>query len=303
MPEDIHGEYSRPMTAGEAPRPARAPGGGVAHGISASRQRTDRGCGSSILWHVLSVESDVSRERRTVARVPGRPKPEPHDEKAARRGNWLRAAVLGANDGIISVAALVLGVAGATGDRGVLVAAGLTGLVAGAFSMGVGEYVSVSTQRDTDKAMLELERHELEEDPKGELAELTYLYADKGLPLDLAAEVAVELTRHDALRSHAEAELNIDPDVLADPWAAAASSVLSFALGALLPLLAIVLTPASLRVPVTAVAVLAALAVTGYESARLGRAGARRATVRVLVGGAVAMTVTYALGLAIGTAI
>ena len=179
---------------------------------------------------------------------------EPHDEGAASRTNWLRAGVLGADDGIVSVAALLLGVAGATADRAVLVAAGLSGLVAGALSMGIGEYVSVSTQRDTEQALLELERRELEEDPKGELRELTWLYADKGLPLDLAAEVAVELTRHDALRSHAEAELNIDPDQLVSPWAAALASTASFALGALLPLLAIVLSPAWLRVPLTAAA-------------------------------------------------
>jgi len=225
---------------------------------------------------------------------------EPHDEAAARRTNRLRAGVLGANDGIVSVAALLLGVAGATTDRAVLVTAGLSGLVAGALSMGIGEYVSVSTQRDTERALLELERQELAEDPKGELSELTYLYADKGLPLDLAAEVAVELTRHDALRSHAEAELNIDPDRFVSPWAALAASTGSFALGALLPLLAMILAPAWLRAPLTAAAVLVALAATGYLSARVGRAGARRATIRVVLGGALAMGVTYCIGLAIG---
>lgn len=243
----------------------------------------------------------MSRQHQTVARAARQRSEEPHDEKAARRGNWLRAGVLGADDGIVSVAALLIGVAGATTDRAVLVTAGLSGLVAGAFSMGVGEYVSVSTQRDTERAMLSLERQELEADPKGELAELTYLYADKGLPLDLAAEVAVELTRHDALRSHAEAELNIDPDVLVSPWAAAAASTLSFALGALLPLLAMVPAPAWLRVPLTAAAVLLALAGTGYVSARLGRAGAGRATLRVVLGGALAMAITYSVGLAIGS--
>jgi vacuolar iron transporter family protein len=225
---------------------------------------------------------------------------EPHDEGAVRRTNWLRAGVLGANDGVVSVAALLLGVAGATTDRAVLVTAGLSGLVAGALSMGIGEYVSVSTQRDTERALLDLERRELDEDPKGELKELTFLYADKGLPLDLAAEVAVELTRHDALRSHADAELNIDPDQLVNPWAAAAASTFSFALGALLPLLAMVLAPAWLRAPLTAVAVLLALAATGYFSARLGRAGAGRATIRVVAGVALAMAVTYAIGVAIG---
>jgi VIT1/CCC1 family predicted Fe2+/Mn2+ transporter len=228
---------------------------------------------------------------------------EPHDDRAARRANWLRAGVLGADDGIVSVAALLLGVAGATGERAVMLAAGVSGLVAGALSMGIGEYVSVSTQRDTERALLDLERRELEEDPKGELRELTWLYADKGLPLDLAAEVAVELTRHDALRSHADAELNIDPDELVDPWAAAAASAGSFALGALLPLVAIVVSPAWLRVPLTVVAVLLALAATGFASARLGRAGARRATLRVILGGALAMAVTYGIGLAVGTAI
>jgi vacuolar iron transporter family protein len=249
----------------------------------------------------------VEAELRDVERITMNASPkqaeEPHDDRAARRANWLRAGVLGADDGIVSVAALLLGVAAATTDRGILVAAGLSGLVAGALSMGIGEYVSVSTQRDTERALLDLERRELEEDPKGELRELTWLYADKGLPLDLAAEVAVELTRHDALRSHADAELNIDPDELVDPWAAAFASAGSFAVGAVLPFLAIVLSPAWLRVPLTVAGVLLALAATGYASARLGRAGARRATLRVVLGGALAMAITYAIGLAVGAAI
>jgi VIT1/CCC1 family predicted Fe2+/Mn2+ transporter len=221
----------------------------------------------------------------------------------AGRLNWLRAGVLGANDGIVSVAGLVVGVAGASSSRSALLTAGLAGLVAGALSMGAGEYVSVSTQRDTEQAMLAKERRELAEDPAGERRELAGIYEDKGLSPQLAGEVADELTAHDAFRAHASAELNIDPDELTKPWAAAAASVASFTVGALLPLLAITLLPASSRVPVTFVAVLLALAATGSVSAHLGGAPKFRAIARVVLGGAVAMIVTYAIGVLVGTAV
>ena len=166
---------------------------------------------------------------------------EPHEGGIGNRLNWLRAGVLGANDGIVSTAGIVVGVAGATSDRTSILVAGVAGLAAGALSMGAGEYVSVSTQRDSEHALLEKERRELEEEPEEELAELAGIYVGKGLSEDLAMEVARQLTEHDALGAHAEAELNIDPDDLTNPWHAAWASMVSFTVGALLPLLTIVL--------------------------------------------------------------
>ena len=150
---------------------------------------------------------------------------EPHDESLAARLNWLRAGVLGANDGIVSTAGLVVGVAGATTDRRAILVAGVAGLVAGAMSMAAGEYVSVSTQRDSEQALLAKERRELREEPEEELAELAGLYVQKGLAEDLALQVAEQLTEHDALGAHAEAELGIDPDDLTNPWHAALASM------------------------------------------------------------------------------
>ena len=162
----------------------------------------------------------------------------------SQRLNWLRAGVLGANDGIVSTAGLVIGVAAATTSRTAILTAGLAGLVAGAMSMAVGEYVSVSTQRDTEEALLVKERRELDEMPEFELGELTALYAAKGLTDEVADEVAVQLTAHDALAAHADIELGIDPDDLSNPWHAAFASFLAFTVGSLLPLIA-VLTPRS----------------------------------------------------------
>ncbi|HMM94086.1 VIT family protein [Phycicoccus sp.] len=226
---------------------------------------------------------------------------EAHDKSFAGRLNWLRAGVLGANDGIVSTAGLVIGVAAATTSRGAVLTAGLAGLAAGAMSMAVGEYVSVSTQRDSERALIAKEVRELREEPEAELAELSGIYEGKGLSPDLARQVAVELTAHDALAAHAEVELGIDPENLTNPWHAAWASMVAFTVGALLPLLAIVLPPTGWRVPVTVVAVVLALAGTGLLSARLGDADARRATVRVVVGGLVAMVVTYAIGSLVGT--
>ncbi len=214
--------------------------------------------------------------------------------------NWLRAGVLGANDGIVSTAGLVVGVAGASTDRQVLLAVGLAGLVAGALSMAGGEYVSVSSQRDTENAVLAKERWELEHLPELELDELTEIYRSRGLPPDLARRVAVQLTEHDALGAHAEAELGIDPDERSNPLLAAWASLVAFTLGALLPLLAIVLPPVSLRVPVTFVAVTIALMLTGVVSARLGHAPALPAVVRNVCVGLLAMGVTFVVGLLVG---
>ena len=228
---------------------------------------------------------------------------EPHEQNHAARLNWLRAGVLGANDGIVSTAGLVIGVAAATPHRAAILTAGLAGLAAGAMSMAVGEYVSVSTQRDTEQALLAKERRELREMPDEELAELAGLYERRGLSRDLARQVAVQLTAHDALAAHAEVELGIDPNELTNPWHAAWASMLAFTVGALLPLAAVLLPPPSGQVPVTATAVVLSLALTGWISARLGGARLRPAIVRNIAGGALAMAVTYAIGSVVGLAI
>ncbi len=241
-----------------------------------------------------SPDADESAESSYVAHPD-----EPHDVSDSSRLNWLRAAVLGANDGVISVAGLVIGVAGANNDRNALLVAGLAGLVAGALSMAAGEYVSVSTQRDGEKALLAKERRELREMPQEELEELTQLYQDKGLDRPLAEQVAQQLTDHDALAAHAEVELGIDPDDLTNPWHAAWASMASFTVGALLPTL-VILLPSGVNIWATFVAVVVMLAVTGGVSARLSGADTRRAVARNVLGGAVAMTVTYLIGSVVG---
>ncbi|MFF0492707.1 VIT family protein [Nocardia sp. NPDC004068] len=227
---------------------------------------------------------------------------EPHGGGLGARLNWLRAGVLGADDGIVSVAGIVVGMAAATTNSAAIVAAGVAGLAAGAVSMALGEYVSVSTQRDSERAVLAVERRELAEMPEQELAELAAIYQGKGLSPATAWRVAEELTENDAFTAHAEAELGIDPTALTNPWHAALSSALSFTLGALLPLLAI-LSPAAIRVPATVGAVLLALGLTGALGARLGGAPVGRATIRVLLGGALAMATTYAVGHLVGITI
>lgn len=228
---------------------------------------------------------------------------EPHGDNISGRLNWLRAGVLGANDGIVSTAGIVIGVAGATTDRAVLITAGIAGLAAGAMSMAVGEYVSVSTQKDTEKALLTKERRELEETPDEELEELTGIYEAKGIPRALAEQVAHHLTAHDAIGAHAEAELRIDPDNLTSPTHAAFASFIAFTLGSLLPLLAITLTPMSWRIPITVIAVVLALAGTGLLAARLGSAPVGRSLWRNVIGGLVAMAVTYGIGTLVGHAV
>ena len=228
---------------------------------------------------------------------------EPHAGGTAGRLNWLRAAVLGANDGIVSVAGIVIGVAGATTARGPIFTAGLAGLVAGAVSMALGEYVSVSGQRDSQRAQIGQEKRELASTPEAELAELTALYEAKGLSAATARTVATELTARDALAAHLDAELHLDPDDVASPAQAASASALSFVSGAVLPMLAILLPPPMVRVPVAFAAVLVALALTGALSARLGRSSVRHAVMRVVAGGAIGLGVTYGIGTLFGTAI
>ncbi|OHB20390.1 MAG: hypothetical protein A2854_01405 [Parcubacteria group bacterium RIFCSPHIGHO2_01_FULL_56_18] len=227
--------------------------------------------------------------------------PEPHGGTASKT-NWLRAAVLGANDGIVSVAALIVGVAGATNDAQHILLTGIAGLLAGALSMAVGEHVSVSSQRDTERALLAKEKGELENQPEAELEELTHLYELKGLSRSTAASVAKELTEKDAFAAHVDAELNIDPSELTNPWHAAYASAASFVAGAAIPLIAVFLPPAAWRVPTTFVAVLVALAATGYLSARVSDANPMRVTTRVVLGGALAMAVTFGIGTLFGVA-
>jgi VIT1/CCC1 family predicted Fe2+/Mn2+ transporter len=253
----------------------------------------------------MSTDDDMPSADQVEAAEAGRAThpQEPHAGGIAGRLNWLRAAVLGANDGIVSVAGIVIGVAGATTARGPIFTAGLAGLVGGAVSMALGEYVSVSSQRDSERAQITQEKRELADSPEAELAELTALYEAKGLSAGTARTVAAELTARGPLAAHLDAELHIDPADLANPVQAAGASALSFVSGALLPMLAILLPPAALRVPVTFAAVLVALALTGALSARLGGSNVRRAVVRVVVGGALGLAFTYGVGHLFGTAI
>ncbi len=219
------------------------------------------------------------------------------EEHRSGVGGWLRAAVLGANDGIVSIASLVLGVAAADSGAGAVATAGVAGLVGGALSMAAGEYVSVSSQRDVEVNDLARERRELAESPVAERRELIEIYQAKGLSAALAEQVADALVvGEDPLRVHAREELNLDPDELARPLQAAVVSAIAFALGAALPLAVISWTPVAVRVPATLVAALVTLAILGGASARLGRAPLGRALVRVVVGGALAMGLTYGLG-------
>ncbi|WP_424936816.1 MULTISPECIES: VIT1/CCC1 transporter family protein [Bacteria] len=226
---------------------------------------------------------------------------EAHGEGLAQRLNWLRAGVLGANDGIVSVASLVVGVAGATTENAAILTAGIAGLVGGAISMALGEYVSVSSQRDSERALIAKERHELRTMPEEELEELTELYRRRGLSEQTARKVAEELTAHDALSAHLEIELGLKEDDLVNPWHAALSSAVAFTLGALLPLIAILLPPPEIRVPVTFVAVLVALAATGAIAARIGGSAPLRASIRLVIGGALALVATWLIGTLLGT--
>ncbi len=231
------------------------------------------------------------------------PKPthyEPQETASQVRLNWLRAAVLGANDGIVSIAGLVVGVAGATSSNIVIITAGLAGIVAGALSMAAGEYVSVSSQKDSEKALLKKERQELIDYPVEELEELTQIYEQKGLSRATARLVADELTKNDAFAAHVDAELGIDPDSLTNPTHAAVASALAFLAGSIIPMVAIVVAPEPYKVAVTFVSVIAALGFTGSLSAHAGGAGKRKAALRVIIGGAIAMIVTYGIGRLIG---
>ncbi|MBY9068388.1 VIT family protein [Hyphomonas sp. WL0036] len=227
----------------------------------------------------------------------------PKEHHYSQRTGWLRASVLGANDGIVSTASLMIGVASAeTSASGILVA-GMAGLVAGAMSMAAGEFVSVSSQADTEKADLEIERAALQAYPEEELEELTQIYIDRGVEPVTARAVAEQLSRHDALSAHARDEIGLTEVASANPIQAAWSSAASFSAGAILPLIAAALAPANLVTTVVAVVSLLSLAVLGWLSAKAGGAGCVRAVVRVVFWGAAAMIVTGLIGAAFGTVV
>jgi VIT1/CCC1 family predicted Fe2+/Mn2+ transporter len=235
---------------------------------------------------------------------PKRNLPRSHKERhVGDRIGWLRAAVLGANDGIVSTASLIIGVAAASAGTGAIVIAGTAGLVAGALSMAAGEYVSVSAQADTEKAEIARERRELADDPKGELAELAAIYVRRGVEPATAETVAMQLMAKDALGAHARDELDITAGARAKPIQAAFASAASFTVGAAMPLLAVFATPAELLIPTVAAASLVFLAVLGALGARTGDAIIWRGTLRVTFWGAFAMAATAIIGRLIGTAV
>jgi VIT1/CCC1 family predicted Fe2+/Mn2+ transporter len=215
--------------------------------------------------------------------------------------NKLRAAVLGANDGIVSISALVMGVAGAGGEWHAIFIAGLAALVAGALSMAVGEYVSVSSQSDAEKAFIAREKQMLKDNPAGELEELADAYIEQGVSKTTAHIVARELTAKNALKAHLRMHFNLDEEDLNSPMHAAVSSLVAFTIGGAIPFLTIILVPASARVWATTIAVGVSLLVVGYFSASVGGASRRRAMARVLIGGILAMAITYGVGFVFGT--
>ena len=242
-------------------------------------------------------DQDVGKEPRST----GRPiVDEAQGSELASRLNWLRAGVMGANDGIVSTAGMVVGVASAAVSDTALLASGVAALVAGALSMAVGEYVSVSSQRDSQRAELENERKQLARNPEHGLEQLTRLIEAEGVDRKLAGQVAVQLSKRDALAAHARLELGIDPDGLTNPWHAGFASMIAFVVGGLIPLAAILLSPRASAVLVTAVAVIVALAITGSVSAHLGRAPKLPAAARTMGGGILAMAITYAIGSLVG---
>lgn len=217
--------------------------------------------------------------------------------------NKLRAAVLGANDGIVSISSVVMGVAGATNNRGSIFTAGMAALVAGALSMAVGEYVSVSSQSDAEKAYIDREKKELKTDPKGELEELVEAYVARGISKATARQVAIELTKKDPLKAHLDTEFSLSEADISSPTHAAVASFIAFTLGGLLPFLTITLSPATIRLRATILSVLCGLFFTGYFSAKVGGASKSRAIFRVILGGLAAMAITYFIGKAFGTSI
>jgi VIT1/CCC1 family predicted Fe2+/Mn2+ transporter len=226
-----------------------------------------------------------------------------HETHRSERSGWLRAAVLGANDGLLSTAGLVVGVASAGATRSAVLLAGFAGLVAGAFSMAAGEYVSVSSQADAEAADREIEKRELSDDPRGEREELVNIYRRRGLDAELAARVADQLTAHDALGAHLRDELGLTETLRARPLQAALTSAVTFSVGAGMPLLAVALAPAAHIASVVAGATLVSLGVLGAVAARTGGAPIVSGAMRVLFWGALAMAATAAVGKLFGVAV
>ena len=228
----------------------------------------------------------------------------PHREKhQSGRAGWLRAAVLGSDDAIVSTASLMIGVLASSASREAALIAGVAGLVAGAMSMAVGEYVSVSSQRDAERADIEREKRELAGQPQAELRELATIYVKRGLDENLAMKVAEQLSAHNRLRSHMRDELGIDQAALARPMQAAWISAASFASFAVIPIAALLMAPPPLRIPLIGAFSLVSLASLGALGGHLGGAPVVRAALRVTVGGALAMAVTAAIGLLLGTSV
>ena len=228
----------------------------------------------------------------------------PHSENhRVNRIGWMRAAVLGANDGILSTASLILGVAAAAATQNNVLIAGVAGLVAGAMSMAAGEYVSVSSQSDTEQADLVRERKQLSENPEFELEELAEIYVKRGVDQVLARQIAQQLTAKDALTAHARDELGISEITIARPVQAALTSAASFSVGAAMPLLMVVVSPAGALVPIVSAASLCFLALLGAIGARVGGANVLRGTARVTFWGALAMALTAAIGKFVGTVV
>jgi len=226
----------------------------------------------------------------------------PHEaQHKSHRAPWLRAAVLGVNDGIVSTSGLMLGVLGASANnQAAILTAGFAGLVAGAISMGVGEYVSVSSQKDSEKADIEIERRSIADNPEQELAELAWIYEQRGVEKELALQVATQLHAHDAVSAHARDELNINQDVLANPAQAALASTVAFSIGAAVPIVATLISTASNGLYIIIGFSIVALAVSGSVGAYLGGGNKKKAALRVLAGGVLAMAITYGIGLLIG---
>ncbi len=219
------------------------------------------------------------------------------------RVGWLRAAVLGANDGLISTASLIVGVAAAAATKGDIMIAGTAGLVAGAMSMAAGEYISVSSQHDTEQADLNRERKELAESPKAELYELMQIYQKRGITPELAQQVAAQLMQKDALAAHARDELGISEHSIARPVQAAVTSAFTFSVGAILPLVVVMLSPPAILVTTVAASSLVFLAILGALGAKAGGAGMLRATLRVTFWGTLALMVTAIIGKVFGTVV
>ena len=226
-----------------------------------------------------------------------------HEAHRTGRTAWLRAAVLGADDAIVSTASLMIGVAASSASKDVILVAGVAGLVAGSMSMAVGEYVSVSSQRDSERADIERETRELESQPQAERNELAMIYVERGVEKTLAMQVAQQLSARDRLGAHLRDELGVDPEFLARPMQAAWISAASFASFAVIPIAALLVAPASSRIPAIAVVSLMSLAALGAFGGHIGGAPLGRAALRVTIGGGLAMAVTAAIGRLLGVTV